>query len=733
MLGFRLYSDKDIVVFEESIEEDELPAAAPVVDPVIIYNPTPTPTPIPSVEPEQVPVVFLTNQGASLEYYVDDYQATYEYTVYFLKNGVVEKTVVLASGVRAFEWAIDEDGSYTVYVEGKMAKGGVLTSEPLICLVSSEGVMVSVDADMDYDGLSDEMEAIIGSDPNKGDSDDDGLIDGYEYYVLGYSPIDKDSDFDGIEDSMEDDDHDGLTVLEEYTIGTDQEDKDTENDGLLDGEEVKTYGTNPLLTDSDGDGISDYDEIQMGKNPLLEDSDGDGILDGEDLVFQSLAVENFQASVFEANTALPYIGGEAADYVNGRVIVREYSGDGLAHTRAIIGKPLEVLQLDGKPLTLGFNLNPLLEKKLVVEGTSYDKLFIVSVVDGEFVFHGSVIDEGLSTIEASITEDGIYFVLDAEQFYFEIGLSLEEMLVKEDEEDEDDVDADKFDAGDLDVDARFMPAMMSPAMMSLEADFEEVEDVIPADILESTDNNVQGVEEVMSLTDVTPMLMAMDMSPMDVVTPFREVEGPGVETEEKVYAPADIVFIIDTTGSMSGEISSVKSTITQFVDELKNRGIIANLALVDYKDITSDGLDSTVVHMNGGSSWFMDTQDYKDEISSLRVSGGGDRPESVVDALEEARNLDMRVGAAKFFVLVTDVDYKEENRFGIEGMDEEIELLKKDGIYNYVATSTYYSSTYADLYGETGGAFVNLYGSDFYTELVKMIDRIGEIVVDDGQ
>lgn len=44
-------------------------------------------------------------------------------------------------------------------------------------------------------------------------------------------------------------------------------DPDSDDDGLLDGEEVNTYGTDPLVADSDGDGESDFHEVSMGFNP----------------------------------------------------------------------------------------------------------------------------------------------------------------------------------------------------------------------------------------------------------------------------------------------------------------------------------------------------------------------------------------------------------------------------------------------------------------------------------
>ena len=54
---------------------------------------------------------------------------------------------------------------------------------------------------------------------------------------------------------------------------------DDDNDGVINIYDVDS--TDPY-SDSDGDGVSDADESNLGQNPLDEDTDGDGILDGED-------------------------------------------------------------------------------------------------------------------------------------------------------------------------------------------------------------------------------------------------------------------------------------------------------------------------------------------------------------------------------------------------------------------------------------------------------------------
>jgi hypothetical protein len=78
-----------------------------------------------------------------------------------------------------------------------------------------------------------------------------------------------------------DTDGDGLTDDEEALLGTDPTLADTDGDGLDDGIEV-TIGTDPLDADSDGDTLSDGDEIDNGTNPLNADSDGDCVGDALD-------------------------------------------------------------------------------------------------------------------------------------------------------------------------------------------------------------------------------------------------------------------------------------------------------------------------------------------------------------------------------------------------------------------------------------------------------------------
>ena len=126
--------------------------------------------------------------------------------------------------------------------------------------------------DNDGDQLWNYMEIFLGTDPDKIDTDDDGLDDWTEIYVLGYNPIHSDTDGDGIIDGDEDEDGDSLTnAFEVNEFGSSPIASDTDNERLTDNEEY-TYGTSPTMRDTDEDGISDYDEIYLfGLDPLIAD------------------------------------------------------------------------------------------------------------------------------------------------------------------------------------------------------------------------------------------------------------------------------------------------------------------------------------------------------------------------------------------------------------------------------------------------------------------------------
>ena len=82
-----------------------------------------------------------------------------------------------------------------------------------------------------------------------------------------------DSINDSEPDTFMDTDGDGLDDDLEDQLGTDPKSIDTDSDELSDFDEVRIYKTNPTMPDTDGDGFLDGQEVQGGYNP-----NGDGKL-----------------------------------------------------------------------------------------------------------------------------------------------------------------------------------------------------------------------------------------------------------------------------------------------------------------------------------------------------------------------------------------------------------------------------------------------------------------------
>ncbi|MEX0904200.1 MAG: OmpA family protein [Balneolaceae bacterium] len=82
-----------------------------------------------------------------------------------------------------------------------------------------------------------------------------------------------------------DSDGDGLSDYDEiYVHETDPLNPDTDDDGLNDYDEINVHETDPLNPDTDGDGLSDGDEVNVyGTDPLNTDTDSDGLTDGEEV------------------------------------------------------------------------------------------------------------------------------------------------------------------------------------------------------------------------------------------------------------------------------------------------------------------------------------------------------------------------------------------------------------------------------------------------------------------
>ncbi len=111
----------------------------------------------------------------------------------------------------------------------------------------------------------------------------------------------------------------------------------------------------------------------------------------------------------------------------------------------------------------------------------------------------------------------------------------------------------------------------------------------------------------------------------------------------------DLVFVIDTTGSMSDKIESLLATCSRFADDFNRLQLNHRIAIVSFGDlrVPGDKIQNTTFTGN--------VEITKKSLRNIpRNSGGGNEGESSLEAMERALSLPFRPDAVKAIVLITD-------------------------------------------------------------------------------
>lgn len=501
--------------------------------------------------------------------------------------------------------------------------------------------------DYDNDGLTNELEEAIGTDPMNPDSDGDGLNDGLEWNQTLTDPTKASSEEDGIKDGDRDNDVDGLSNSEEINNGTDPSKADSDNDGLTDKQE-KELKTDPTKKDTDEDGLSDGDEIKLGLDPLNPKSDG-VTLDSEHLVPQELSTERINEQFYEEDSVfVPKLTATVAKVLDKQAEVEVSTVDNFNEQRALLGAPIELTtSFESAEMTLHFELT----EAVLAQGADYLKNLIVCKYENNSLTPlATTLSE--EKISADITSQGVYLVINNELFLKSLGLNT-----------------------------------------ALATNNSKLRTAKPA----------LQVEEPKEPTTDDEAKYAPAEEIEVPVTKARRLDAAGVARtlNNMTMGKADIAFVVDTSGSMSDEIRNVVNNVNQFVDELTNTyQVDANFALVEYTD------DKVQLLPDNQHQFFSDVEKFKQKMGTLNVSGG---TEYVTRALGIAQQLKYRSNAAKFIILLTDEsgDYGKND----PTLTEMTALLERDDITTSVITSSSLQSTYRELYEQTGGIYANIYGN----------------------
>lgn len=198
-------------------------------------------------------------------------------------------------------------------------------------------------------------------------------------------------------------------------------------------------------------------------------------------------------------------------------------------------------------------------------------------------------------------------------------------------------------------------------------------------------------------------------------------------TEETLLATrgksVDLVFVIDTTGSMSDKIRGLLQTATKFVERFAKLQLDARIAVVAFGDLTvrNDKIVAT------GFSRNIETT--KNSLQKIpRFSGGGNRGESSLEAMQKAMALDFRDNVVKVLLLITDEPALQIN-LKIANVLEE--LRAREMLTFVVSTPEKY---YKEMAIKNGGKWYKISAQTDFTDLLEMFgdiaSKVSETVAD---
>jgi Mg-chelatase subunit ChlD len=186
------------------------------------------------------------------------------------------------------------------------------------------------------------------------------------------------------------------------------------------------------------------------------------------------------------------------------------------------------------------------------------------------------------------------------------------------------------------------------------------------------------------------VLLHENGSPITTFTVEKDTSGGATEL--------DLVFVLDVTGSMGGEIAAVRENILEFAESLTQSRLSLRLALVVFGDTVEATYPFT------GSP-----QEFVDYLLEQYPHGGGGREENSLDALFAAAQLNYRPAAQRLAILITDADYHVQNTFTTHSIAAVVDAMLGAGVVvNVIGDQQFKIAFYDPIADPTGGRYYDI-------------------------
>ena len=221
------------------------------------------------------------------------------------------------------------------------------------------------------------------------------------------------------------------------------------------------------------------------------------------------------------------------------------------------------------------------------------------------------------------------------------------------------------------------------------------DETIPAPATTTTEGTVTGKDE-----------KGNTFTQYERVDKTTTVEITKTPPTVKKAGAADIVFVVDRSGSMGGTINTVRKNVNEFARNLAKDGVAARFGLATFSDEvygrkkgrTDEG---TILTKFNESYFTSDPVELEKALAQVKLAGGGDSPETSTPALTQivsTYDWSKSPKSKKFVVLLTDASMKEDP--SIPSVADTLAALKNAGIDRIVATTSYSEKDYKDFVSE---------------------------------
>ena len=221
----------------------------------------------------------------------------------------------------------------------------------------------------------------------------------------------------------------------------------------------------------------------------------------------------------------------------------------------------------------------------------------------------------------------------------------------------------------------------------INVDKSELKDILPAMGIELDINKIDAIKLVL------PAGVKLDDESVSVFVKGKP-SGFIVRESEMVKVSTDIMFVLDTSGSMSDAIDGVKESLKAFISYLNIIGLDVHTGVVPF----DDGVPARAIR----KAWknLSELESTSNYIGKLYADGGDDTPENPYTAIAFAyNNADWRLNSEKILVLLTDAPGHDPSDRGDAGSgakyykNDVIKMIKGHSVLHSILSPGYFEES----------------------------------------